>query len=147
MWLMPCSRRCCSVRSASALETSPRAAAPKITRLDSCPVAPNGARSIMTKEGNRSACATSLRSWSSALLPQRGVTCTPSGELTKPAIAMADCDYDGEPDGAYLLFETRADLRRRFNRMRGVGGAIRGSACSGPYWRHLPSQRSEGAIW
>src|SRR4051794_31107268 len=47
MWLMPCSRSTCSVRSASALETSPRAAAPKITRLDSCPVAPNGARSIM----------------------------------------------------------------------------------------------------
>ena len=35
------------MRSASALETSPSAAAPKITRLDSCPVAPKGARSIM----------------------------------------------------------------------------------------------------
>src|SRR3954465_7469162 len=47
MWLMPCSSRSSSVRAASALETSPSAAAPKITRLDSCPVAPNGARSIM----------------------------------------------------------------------------------------------------
>src|SRR3954470_5309390 len=47
MWLMPCSRSTWSVRSASALETSPSAAAPKITRLDSCPVAPKGARSIM----------------------------------------------------------------------------------------------------
>src|SRR3954453_19834552 len=47
MWLIPCSRRWLSVRSASALETSPSAAAPKITRLDSCPVAPKGARSIM----------------------------------------------------------------------------------------------------
>src|SRR3954451_7793264 len=49
MWLIPCSRRWFSVRSASALETSPSAAAPKITRLDSCPVAPNGARSIMAR--------------------------------------------------------------------------------------------------
>src|SRR4051794_6998821 len=47
MWLMPCSRITSSVRSASALETSPSAAAPKITRLDSCPVAPKGARSII----------------------------------------------------------------------------------------------------
>src|SRR3954447_13452606 len=47
MWLMPCSRRSSKVRSASALETLPRAAAPKITRLDSCPVAPKRARSIM----------------------------------------------------------------------------------------------------
>src|SRR4051812_26751204 len=49
MWLMPCSRSSSSVRSASALETSPSAAAPKITRLDSCPVAPKGARSIMRR--------------------------------------------------------------------------------------------------
>src|SRR6185312_10590801 len=49
MWLMPCSRITSSVRSASALETSPSAAAPKITRLDSCPVAPKGARSIMSR--------------------------------------------------------------------------------------------------
>src|SRR6185503_16531842 len=48
MWLMPCSRITSSVRSASAFETSPSAAAPKITRLDSCPVAPKGARSIMS---------------------------------------------------------------------------------------------------
>src|SRR6478609_3837035 len=47
MWLMPCSSTSSRARSASALETSPSAAAPKITRLDSCPVAPNGARSIM----------------------------------------------------------------------------------------------------
>src|SRR6185436_18053891 len=47
MWLMPCSRTSSSARSASRLETSPRAAAPKITRLDSCPVAPKGARSII----------------------------------------------------------------------------------------------------
>src|ERR1700750_3444090 len=47
MWLMPCSRSTCRAVSASALEALPRAAAPKITRLDSCPVAPKGARSIM----------------------------------------------------------------------------------------------------
>src|ERR1700755_3156162 len=47
MWLMSCSSRTSKVRSASALETLPRAAAPKITRLDSCPVAPKGARGIM----------------------------------------------------------------------------------------------------
>jgi hypothetical protein len=29
------------------LATLPRAAAPKITRLESCPVAPNGIRGIM----------------------------------------------------------------------------------------------------
>src|SRR3954470_7200939 len=62
MWLMPCSRRWFSVRSASALETSPSAAAPKITRLDSCPVAPKGARSIMAAEGNRCPCACSSSS-------------------------------------------------------------------------------------
>src|SRR3954463_915384 len=47
MWLPPCSSSTSSVRSSSALETSPSAAAPKITRLDSCPVAPKGARSII----------------------------------------------------------------------------------------------------
>src|SRR5690349_3751960 len=47
MWLMPWSRTSCSARSASPLETSPSAAAPKITRLDWCPVAPKGARSII----------------------------------------------------------------------------------------------------
>src|SRR3954463_1478099 len=47
MWLIPCSRSSCRVVSASALEALPSAAAPKITRLDSCPVAPKGARSIM----------------------------------------------------------------------------------------------------
>ena len=35
------------MRSASAFEALASAAAPKITRLDSCPVAPKGARSIM----------------------------------------------------------------------------------------------------
>src|SRR5215203_862048 len=47
MWLMPCSSRSSSVRSASCLETLPSAAAPKMVRDDSCPVAPKGARSIM----------------------------------------------------------------------------------------------------
>src|ERR671936_2126805 len=47
MWLMPCCSSSSRVRSASALETDAKAAAPKITRLDSCPVAPKGARSIM----------------------------------------------------------------------------------------------------
>src|SRR4051794_11484444 len=49
MWLMPCSRSTWRAVSAWALEALPSAAAPKITRLDSCPVAPKGARSIMKK--------------------------------------------------------------------------------------------------
>src|SRR4051794_15798232 len=47
MWLMPCSSSNSSVRSASRLETAPSAAAPKMVRDDSWPVAPKGARSIM----------------------------------------------------------------------------------------------------
>src|SRR4051812_21497108 len=47
MWLTPCSSRTSSARSASPFEPLASAAAPKTTRLDSCPVAPNGARSIM----------------------------------------------------------------------------------------------------
>src|SRR3954454_11471869 len=47
MWLIPCSSRTSSARSASDFEPLASAAAPKITRLESCPVAPNGARSIM----------------------------------------------------------------------------------------------------
>src|SRR3954471_19074331 len=43
MWLTPCARSTSSARSASPLETLPSAAAPKMTRLDSWPVAPNGA--------------------------------------------------------------------------------------------------------
>ncbi|GAA5141637.1 hypothetical protein GCM10023320_80920 [Pseudonocardia adelaidensis] len=46
MWLTPCSSSSSSVRSASRFETLPKAAAPKIARDDSCPVAPKGARSI-----------------------------------------------------------------------------------------------------
>src|SRR4051812_31516463 len=48
MWLISCFSMRSRVRSASALDAFARAAAPKITRLDSCPVAPNGARSIMS---------------------------------------------------------------------------------------------------
>src|SRR3954451_11172338 len=47
MWLTPCSSKSSSARSASRLETLPSEAAPKIARLDSWPVAPKGARSIM----------------------------------------------------------------------------------------------------
>src|SRR4051794_40009468 len=47
MWLMPCSSSVSSVRSASCLETLPSAAAPKMVRDESWPVAPKGARSIM----------------------------------------------------------------------------------------------------
>src|SRR5215218_1104649 len=47
MWLTPCSSSSSSVRSASCLETLPSAAAPKMVRDDSCPVAPKRARSIM----------------------------------------------------------------------------------------------------
>src|SRR5919198_3297869 len=46
MWLTPCSSSSSSTRSASRFETLPNAAAPKIARDDSCPVAPKGARSI-----------------------------------------------------------------------------------------------------
>src|SRR4051795_1066151 len=49
MWLMPCSSSSSSVRSASRLETAPSAAAPKMVRDDSWPVAPKGARSIMAR--------------------------------------------------------------------------------------------------
>src|SRR3954469_21656442 len=49
MWLMPCSSSNSSVRSASRLETLPSAAAPKMQRDDSWPVAPKGARSIMAR--------------------------------------------------------------------------------------------------
>src|SRR6188472_1515565 len=47
MWLTPCSSRTSSVWSDSRFETLPRAAAPKIARDDSWPVAPKGARGIM----------------------------------------------------------------------------------------------------
>ena len=43
MWLMPCSSSSSSVRSASACVTVPSAAAPKIVRVLSWPVLPNGA--------------------------------------------------------------------------------------------------------
>src|SRR6266540_1173695 len=47
MWLTPCASSRSSVRSASACETLPSAAAPKIVRLLSWPVMPNGAVAIM----------------------------------------------------------------------------------------------------
>ncbi len=47
MWLTPCSSRTSSVRSASACETDPSAAAPKIVRVLSWPVDPKGAFAIM----------------------------------------------------------------------------------------------------
>src|SRR4051794_13571233 len=47
MWLMPCSSSTSRARSATSWDTLPSAAAPKITRVESCPVAPNGLRSIM----------------------------------------------------------------------------------------------------
>src|ERR1044072_4431251 len=47
MWLTPCSSSSSSVLSASCFETAPSAAAPKMQRDDSWPVAPKGARSIM----------------------------------------------------------------------------------------------------
>src|SRR5687767_12770724 len=47
MWFTPCSTSSSSALSASRLETAARAAAPKIARLESWPVAPKGARSIM----------------------------------------------------------------------------------------------------
>ena len=46
MWLTPCASSSSSVRSASACETLPSAAAPKIVRLLSWPVRPNGAVAI-----------------------------------------------------------------------------------------------------
>src|SRR5438309_39149 len=46
MWFTPCSRRSSSVRSASAWETEASAAAPKIVRVLSWPVFPNGAVAI-----------------------------------------------------------------------------------------------------
>src|SRR5689334_25351217 len=44
---MPCSTSSARAPSASRLETAASAAPPKITRLESWPVAPKGARSIM----------------------------------------------------------------------------------------------------
>src|SRR5438270_386966 len=46
MWFTPCSSRTSSVLSASAWETDPSAAAPKIVRVLSWPVLPNGAVAI-----------------------------------------------------------------------------------------------------
>src|SRR4051794_5488581 len=46
MWLIPYSSSTSRAASASPLETLASAAAPKITRLESCPVAPKGAFSI-----------------------------------------------------------------------------------------------------
>src|SRR3954452_23978466 len=46
MWLTPCSSRTSSAPSPPRLAPPPRAAAPKTPRLDSWPVAPNGARGI-----------------------------------------------------------------------------------------------------
>ena len=43
MWFTPCSRSSSSVRSASACETWLSAAAPKMVRVLSWPVLPNGA--------------------------------------------------------------------------------------------------------
>src|SRR5437879_725491 len=42
MWLIPCSRRTSRVRSASSCVTREREAAPKMTRVLSWPVRPNG---------------------------------------------------------------------------------------------------------
>src|SRR5438270_4848498 len=44
---MPCSTSSARAPSASRFDTAARAAPPKITRLESWPVAPKGARSIM----------------------------------------------------------------------------------------------------
>src|SRR5947207_14365640 len=46
MWFTPCSRRRSSVSSASDCVTEPSAAAPKIVRVLSWPVLPNGAVAI-----------------------------------------------------------------------------------------------------
>src|SRR5438874_3191441 len=46
MWFTPCSSKISSVASASACETEPSAAAPKIVRVLSWPVLPNGAVAI-----------------------------------------------------------------------------------------------------
>src|SRR3954453_12891201 len=53
MWLTPCSSSTSSAPSASAWVPLPSAAAPKITRLDSWPVAPKGVRGITTTSVGR----------------------------------------------------------------------------------------------
>ena len=76
----------------------------------------------------------------------RGRICSPAGELPGAAIAAADCDYDGDSVGMYLLYESRADLHRAFSGLRRGGKEIRGTKCSGPYWRRNPSKSSEGRL-
>lgn len=65
MWFTPCWSSGSSVASASACETEPRAAAPKIVRVLSWPVCPNGAVAITVSPYLPSA-SSSLNLWSPA---------------------------------------------------------------------------------
>src|SRR3954464_8399468 len=58
MWLTPCSSTSPSVRAAWACETEPSAAAPKIVRVLSWPVRPNGAVGIIRPEDTGADAAT-----------------------------------------------------------------------------------------
>jgi hypothetical protein len=77
----------------------------------------------------------------------RGRICSVAGELPGAAIAASDCDYDGDSEGSYLLFESRSDMRAAFNRLRRGGKTIHGQ-CEGPYWyRHSRGKdRVEGPL-
>jgi hypothetical protein len=57
-----------------------------------------------------------------------------------------DCDYDGDSQGRHLLFQSRADQRAFFARPLRGGKQIRGTACSGPYWRRGRNRRTEGRL-
>jgi hypothetical protein len=73
----------------------------------------------------------------------RGRICSPAADLPDPAIAAVGCGYDGDSEGRYLLFESRADQEVLFPRPRRGGKQIRGPACSGPHWRRGRNRRTE----
>jgi hypothetical protein len=75
-----------------------------------------------------------------------GRICSLAGDLPSPAIAAVDCHYDGDSQGRYLLFESRADQKAFFARPRRGGEQIRGTACSGPYWRRGRNRRTSGRL-
>jgi hypothetical protein len=57
-----------------------------------------------------------------------------------------DCDYDGDSQGRYLLFESRADQKAFCARPRRGGKQIRGTARSGPDWRRGRNRRTKGRL-
>src|SRR5919107_252318 len=107
MWLTPCSSSTSSARSASALDTLPSAAAPKITRLESCPVAPNGTRSIMSAAYPRPRSPTPplpRRSWSCGCPYAGSITvCSNHNSKIDGFDSWLRADPVNRDDGIFLL--------------------------------------------